>query len=250
MTRGKRTLGTVFAIAFWLVLWQLAAILVGEELFLASPLSVVNKLMELLTQKQFYAAVGFSFARISTGFFMSMLAGCLLAVLAYRFSAIETLLRPFMGIAKAAPAASFTIIFLLIVGTKNMSVPVVFIMVLPMFYSNILFGLKSVDPERFEAAEVFGMVKSDRFRFIYLPYVSPFFKSSCEIGWGMAWKAGVSAEVIAITWSSIGGKIYDSRIYLETAELFAYTFVVIAIALVLERLTVRIVGFLEYLMTK
>lgn len=254
-SRVKREGGRSFrdmalAVLFWLLVWQLAAMLIGESLFLASPIDVLKKLWELFKQEDFYSTVGFSFARIAIGFFASMLFGVVFAVFAYNFAFIETLFRPFMSIAKAAPAASFTIIFFLMVGSKNMAVPVTFIMALPVFYSNILLGLQSVEPEHFEAAEVFGMLKSDRFRFIYLPYVSPFFKSSCEIGWGMAWKAGVSAEVVAITIGSIGGKIYDAKIHLETAELFAYTFVVIAIALILERITVKLVRLAEHLMTK
>ncbi len=101
-----------------------------------------------------------------------------------------------------------------------------------------------------EAADVFGMVPGDRFRFIYLPYVAPFFASSCQVGWGMAWKAGVSAEVVAITANAIGGNIYNAKINLETAEIFAYTFVIIAVSLTLERLTAYLVRLAERAMTK
>lgn len=249
-TGGKKILGIALASAFWLAVWHLASVLVGETLFLASPGEVLASFWRLLGTRSFYETVGNSFGNIAIGFFSSLIIGCGCAVIAYKFKSFETLLIPFMGVAKSAPAASFTMVFLLMVGSKNMAVPVVFIMALPLFYSNLLAGLKSVDPERFEAAEVFGMVRNDRFRFIFLPYIAPFFASACEVGWGMAWKAGVSAEVIAITAHSIGGEIYSAKIFLETKELFAYTLVVIVISLALERLTVRLVRFAEYLMTR
>ena len=239
----------LLAIAFWLAVWHFASVLISEKLFLASPVDVLVTLAELLGTSEFYASIGYSFVRIAIGFFASLLVGCGLAVLAYKSKFAEILLRPFMGFAKSAPAAAFTLIFLLIVGSKNLAIPVVFLMVMPLFYSNLLAGLKSVNPEFFEAAAVFGMIPADRFRFIYLPYVTPHFASACEVGWGVAWKAGVSAEVIAITAGSIGGSIYNAKIHLETAEIFAYTFTIIVLSLVLEQLTIALIRFIERKLT-
>ena len=246
----KRLLPNLLAVLFWLAIWHFASVLISEKLFLASPVDVLVTLAELLGKSDFYSAIGYSFSRTAIGFFASMLIGCALAVLAYKSKFTEVLFRPFMGFAKSAPAAAFTLIFLLIVGSKNLAVPVVFLMVMPLFYSNLLAGLKSVEPEYFEAAAVFGMIPGDRFRFIYLPFVSPHFGSACELGWGVAWKAGVSAEVIAITAGSIGGSIYNAKIHLETAEIFAYTFAIIVISLLLERLTIALIRFTEHELTK
>ena len=57
---------------------------------------------------------------------------------------------------------------------------------------------------------------------------------------GLSWKAGVAAEVLANTKHSIGGNIYNAKIYIETADLFAWTAVVIVISVVLEKLMVKL----------
>ncbi|MDR0951871.1 MAG: ABC transporter permease subunit [Oscillospiraceae bacterium] len=246
---GAKRPAAVLACVFWLAVWQIASMLVGERLFLPYPGEVLATLWGLLGDSTFYSTLGFSFARLALGFFAALIMGSLLAYAAYKISFVETLLRPLMALAKAAPAATFTMLLLIFFGSRNISAPVVFIMVLPLFYSNLLTGAQSVDPELFEAAAVFGMLPTDRFRFIYLPYVTPFFLSSCEVGWGMSWKAGVSAEVIAITAGSVGGAIYDAKITLETADLFAYTLVVIIISLLLEKLTRTLICYIEKLLT-
>lgn len=249
LNNNKKILALAASIVFWLAVWEAASRIVAQRLFLASPILVLQCLYGLLGTSEFYATVGFSLLRITIGFFAAAVLGSVLAVLAYNTGFAETLLRPFMGAVKAAPVASFVVLALLMVGSKYLSALVSFLMVLPVFYTNILEGLKSVEPERFEAAAVFGMLKSDRFRFIYLPYVAPFTTSSCEIGIGIAWKSGVSAEVIGIAAGSIGEKIYDSKLYLDTAQLFAYTLVVVALSLVLELLARRLILWAEKKLT-
>lgn len=235
-SNNKKILPAILSALFWVAVWQALAMLIGEELFLASPAKVLTTLGGLMVTSQFYATVGFSLLRISVGFLLGAVLGSCLAVLAYKVKFCETLFRPLMGAVKAAPVASFVVLALLLVGSANLSALIALLMVTPVFYSNVLAGLGSVLPERFDAAAVFGMIPTDRFRFIYLPYVTPFVKSACEVGIGIAWKAGVSAEVIGIVSGSIGGKIYDAKISLDTSELLAYTLVVILISLLLEKL--------------
>ncbi len=234
--REKRILIAVASAVFWLVVWQLAAMLIKQELFLASPIAVIKCLFALMQTSQFYKIVAFSLSRILIGFLSGAVIGTALAALAYKLKLFETLFRPLMGTVKAAPVASFVVLALLAVGSKNLSALISFLMVLPVFYSNILAGLKSVEQERFEAAEVFGMLKRDRFRFIYLPYAVPHFASACHVGMGLAWKAGVSAEVIGIAVGSIGEMLYDAKLSLETDKLLAYTLVVVLLSLFLEKL--------------
>lgn len=247
--RNKGSLTAAMSILFWLVVWEIAARLVSQQLFLTSPIQVLKTLYGLLGSSEFYSTVGFSFIRISIGFLCAAVIGSVLGVLAYKLRPVETLVRPLMGAIKAAPVASFVVIALLMVGSQNLSALISFLMVLPVFYTNILTGLWSVEPERFEAADVFGMLNSDRFRFIYLPYVAPFARSACEVGIGIAWKSGVSAEVIGIASGSIGEKIYDSKLYLDTSQLFAYTLVVIAVSLILERLAILLIKCIEKKLT-
>ena len=68
----------------------------------------------------------------------------------------------------------------------------------------------------------------------------PFFMAACTTGMGLAWKAGIAAEVLAASRFSIGGQIYNAKIYIETADLFAWTAVVILMSVILEKLMVLI----------
>ncbi len=85
-------------------------------------------------------------------------------------------------------------------------------------------------------AEVFCISRLRVLRFIYLPQIMPFFISACSVSLGLAWKAGVAAEVIGIPKGSVGEQLQQAKVYLDTPDLFAWTFVIVVISIVFEKL--------------
>ena len=70
----------ILAVFFWIAIWQFASMYLKQEILLASPVSVVRKLFELIFSGNFWQSVGFSFVRIVTGFLLAVLLGIFLAV--------------------------------------------------------------------------------------------------------------------------------------------------------------------------
>ena len=73
-------------------------------------------------------------------------------------------------------------------------------------------------------------------RRVFAPSVGPHFLSACQTCLGLAWKSGVAAEVLTVPLRSIGRELYESKLYLETVDLFAWTAVVVLCSLALEKL--------------
>ena len=71
---------------------------------------------------------------------------------------------------------------------------------------------------------------------IYIPAVMPFFISAYSVGLGFAWKSAIAAEVICLPRLAIGRQLHNAKIYLETADLFAWTITVIILSIFLEKL--------------
>ena len=66
--------------------------------------------------------------------------------------------------------------------------------------------------------------------------VLPFLLAGCATSLGMSWKAGVAAEVIGVVAGSLGERLYDAKIYIQTADLLAWTVVIVALSALFERL--------------
>lgn len=225
-----------------LLVWQLTAIVVNNRLLLVGPLQVAVRLLKLMPTSQFWHAVGFTFSRISFGFCLAFLIASVFAGAAAKWPLAEILLRPYMLAVRTVPVASFIVIALLWLSGKRLSIFISFLMVLPVLYSNILQGLRSEDRMLLEMAQIFRMPFWYRLRGITLPALRPFLISGCKSALGLCWKAGVAAEVIGVTGGSIGGMLYDAKVYLEIADLFAWTLVIVAVSSLFERLVLWILG--------
>lgn len=232
----------LWAVVFWLAVWQGCALLVGEGLLLPGPIDAAVSLALLMGSITFWQAAWYSAARILGGFFLAAAAGVLCAGCSCAFQAVRELLRPLVDVVKAVPVASFILLALMCVPARKLSLLISFLIVFPTVYGNVLEGSGRVDPDLLEMARVFHVPPARRIRSIYLPQVMPYFRSACSLSLGLCWKAGVAAEIIGLPAGSVGERLYTAKIYFETPELFAWTAVVVALSALSERL---ILGLLD-----
>lgn len=235
MQNENNCIKKVLIVFFWLFLWHLLAKWVDNAILLATPAEALGALFALLPKAQFWQSVAGSFVRIGAGIFLGFAAAVLLGVLSSRFSLLEEFLSPVMNLFKAVPVASFVVLFLIWWGSSFLAVAVCFLIVLPNIYINTLAGIKNADRQLLEMAEIFRLPPRNRFFYIYRPALKPFLLSGLRISLGMGWKSGVAAEVIGTPDFSIGGQLYLSKIYLDTAGLFAWTAVVIFLSFLFEK---------------
>ena len=240
MTRDK--LLKAAAVFAALLLWQAAALFLDQQILLVGPVDVMAEIAAQAPQLSFWLTVWFSLWRIFLGFFFALSAGVLLAALSYRFNMFRVIIWPYISVIKSTPVASVIILILIFLSSRNLSVIVSFLIVLPVVYSNILTGLSHTEKKLIEMANVFHSSLYKRIRYIYLPQLRPYLASSCAASIGMAWKSGTAAEVIGIPKGSIGERLYEAKIYLSSSELFAWTAVIIVLSIVVEKLVLWLIS--------
>ena len=239
----------LWAAAVWLTAWQLgamafAAVYPHGALLLASPLAVLARLMELLPTAAFWAAAGRSAAHIAGGFLLSCAAASALAALAWRHRRVRELLCPLVAAMKAVPVVCFIILILVLLSSRPLSPVIVTLMVFPPVYLNVLTGIAGADRQLLEMARVFRVPRRRQLWGIWLPAVLPPFRAAVSLAAGLAWKSGVAAEVIGISAGTIGEQLYAAKVYVRTADLFAWTLVIAVLAALLERLALKAVDVL------
>lgn len=231
----KEVLKKVGAALLALTFWEIAALLIHQRILLVTPVAVARRLCTIWRVEGFARAIWFSFYLIAGGFLLGLILGCLLAYLAAKHPVVETLLWPWMAMIKSVPVASFVVICLIWLSARNLSVFISFLIVIPIIYQNVLEGLRAENREMQEVATVFQLPWRKRFRYIELPKIRPFLLSACRVTTGMAWKAGIAAEIIGVPNGSIGKMLYTAKIYLDTDDLLAWTVIIVVISVVAEK---------------
>lgn len=240
-----RILLVLLTVIFWFGVWEILALIVGKTALLPSPDEVILRLFGLCKEAPFWSAVGNSIFHIMGGLLIGALAGALYAIIAYKSSLLLSFASPIIAIIKTAPVASFIILAWVWIPRGYIPMFVSFLMVMPLMWQNVYTGLKNVDPKLREVCKVFKIKGLSRIRLLYIPSVMPYFSSGFKTALGFAWKAGIAAEVLTTPQKTLGKLLYDSKIYLETVDVFALTAVVIIISFILEKFFVWLIKILE-----
>ena len=157
---------------------------------------------------------------------------------------MKALFSPVMTLVKSTPVASFIILALVWLGRGTVPVFIAALMVLPVVWANVSAGLAGIDPQLLELARVYRLPRARVLRRIAWPSVLPHLCAALRSALGLGWKAGIAAEVLTVPPYSIGKRIYEAKLYLETTELFAWTAAVVLVSLLIERLLLRLVDSL------
>jgi NitT/TauT family transport system permease protein len=198
----------------YLAVWEAASLLVGRELLLPAPLSTLTRLISLLGRWESWAITGLTLLRIMSGYVLGVVLGILLAVATARSRLMEDLLSPLRSVVKATPVTSFILLALLWLDSNLVPLFIALLMVMPMVWTDTADAIVHTDPRLIEMGKMFGLGRAKIIR-------------------------KIAAEIIALPQRSIGYRLYESKLRIETVDLFAWTLMVILLSMLLEKLLVK-----------
>ena len=237
----RKMLFRILVLAIWILVWAAISYGVGQELLVPSPFKVFVRIVQLIQTGAFWQTTAVTVARITIGFAVGAAAGVLFAVLTSISPVVHIFFKPILSIVKATPVVSF--IVLALVWIKGGQIPsfISFLMVFPIVWGNVMKGIGQTDRQLLEMAKVYHVSKAGILKKIYVNSVLPYFVPAVMTSMGLAWKAGIAAEVLSLPQFAIGTAIYNAKIYLETIDLFAWSIVVIIISVLLEKIVVTLI---------
>ena len=221
--------------AFWLAAWMLVAALVAQPLILPGPGAVVMALLRLVCDAGTWAILAGSGARILGGLALTAVCGGVLAGVSTRSRLFARLVAPALSFIKATPVACVVVLLLIWLGSARVSIAAVFLMALPGVYFSLAEGLAQADRPLEQMFRMHGVRGWRLFCAHIWREVLPFVLSCARAVIGMGWKAGVAAELIGMAVGTVGERIYQAKLLIETADLLAWTVLVVAASWACER---------------
>ncbi len=218
----RRALGVCLLLGFW----QLTC-LFFPPLVVPPIHQVLATLLRLMGEPDFWPTVGTTLLRLFTGLAIGVGIGASLGLLFGLFPKLEDVGMPLIHVLQAVPPVCWVVLALVWFGFNGR--PSIFIVVtatIPTMVINLSHGVRSVDPQLLQMAQLYRFSRRKTLRHVTLPAIRPYFSSALEIAIGGAWKLAVMGEVLT-THSGIGGAITEARLNIEPDAIIAWALLLV-----------------------
>ncbi|MGN1061171.1 MAG: ABC transporter permease subunit [Candidatus Coproplasma sp.] len=214
-------------LCMWLV-WIIAAATVKNE-YLIPPFSQsVEQFFTLFVTPFFWKAFGWTLLRTVIAFLISFAVAALCAAIAAYFKPFAAFLRPVVAVFRSLP--TMAVLLLILVWTTPRTAPIVvaFLVLFPICYSQLTQGIAEVDTELLQMVKVYKVKPSKVITKVYLSRLAPTLVAQTGANLSFGIKLIISAEVMASTYTALGGMMSEAVIYslprLAALTLFAVLF--------------------------
>jgi NitT/TauT family transport system permease protein len=217
-----------------LLTWYILALVIGKEYILPTPAKTAASLLMIIESADFWPAVMTTIYRGLLGFLISLVLGTILGMAAGFSRLVNWLMRPWVTVMRSTPVMS--VIILAIIWFESSLVPVVvtILMLFPIIYGNVVAGISNINQELLEMARMYKVKPLRIISELYVPSILPYLLAGATTAMGIAWKAIIAAEILSQPNRAIGTDLMIAKINFATAQVFAWTVVVIIISFVFE----------------
>ena len=213
-------------VAAWAALsWRYGAFV------LPSPLSVLYGLGDILRSGEIWRHTGASLARIAVGFGGAVVTAVLLGLLAFVSRLARGVVADALAVLNSTSVFVWIVISIIWFGLSNWAP----IFTTFMITLNIVEGVAGVDRRLLEMGDVYRLSGWRKFRAIVVPSTLPYLVAGMKVGFGLALKVSVVAEIFGVT-SGIGYVMNYSREILATQMVFVWAIVMILVMTATDKL--------------
>lgn len=223
-----------------LIIWKIFALVIGAEVILPAPETVLKSLFTIITEKQFLKRISYTLLRGVLGFLISFALGLIIGVLAGIFNTFRRIVAPVISIIRSTPVMAIILLALIWFNVNYVPIFVAFLMGFPIICGNMIEGITTVDKNLLEMAKTYNISIKKQILHIYIPSTVPFIIASASLSLGVIWKVVVAAEVLSQPKWGVGTSLNEAKAFLITEEVFAWTVIAILLSALSELIFSRI----------
>jgi ABC-type nitrate/sulfonate/bicarbonate transport system permease component len=201
-------------LAFW---WMLALYFQGQNFYyLPTPPEVLDALvqswtMDPATRLSLAANIYASLVRFLLGFLLALGLAVPLGLIIGYSSYANALALPVVELLRPIPPIAWVPFLLLAASFFWGPILTIFIGVFFPVLSNVIFGVRSVDPLIIDAAKTQGANRWQVFSKVVFPSSIPYMMTGVKIGLGVGWMCIVAAEMLAAQGGGVGAIIVGGQ---------------------------------------
>ena len=232
----KKTGITILSIFVLFLIWQIGAIAVDSALLLPAPKAVLIAFGKIFLESDSLTVILFTVLRLLLGLLFAAIPGILFGVVAGFNKNFATFLNPIVTVLRTIPVIALTVILLIVAGNKLTPYYITFFMLFPLIYQGVYGAITNLDKELIDVYKLENNNFLTGLTHCYLPLISKDISTALLQSLGLGLKVMIMAEFLAQTDNSIGKAISFARVNLAYDEIFAWTLLLIIIAVLFELL--------------
>ena len=228
-------LPSLVVLAVVLVVWEAVARRYGAYV-MPSPRAVARGLVTVVLTGEVWTHAGASLFRIAIGFGSALVVAVLMGLASFLWRSARIAVADVVTVLNSTSVFVWIVVSLIWFGLTNMApIFTTFMITLPVVAANVVEGVATVDRRLLEMGQVYRLSGWEKFRSIVIPSTIPHLVAGMKVGFGLALKVSVVAEIFGVT-SGIGYIMNYSRETLATQMVFVWALVMVAIMLVADKL--------------
>lgn len=217
------------------VLWHLSVGTLFSPQLVATPGDTVAMAWDMLKSGELLRHVGVSLSRVLVGFIAGCVLGVVFGALIGRFRLVRELTDPIIELTRPISPIALLPLAMLWFGigefTKYFLITYATVVVVLI---NTVAGVSRTPPTRIRAARCLGANDLQLFLKVILPSAVPFILTGMRVALGFSFMAVVAAELVGAR-EGIGFLIMNSRMLLQTDQLFVGLFSLGVVGAIIDR---------------
>lgn len=209
-------------------------------LVLTSPSKIWSVLQSWSTGSLFWTDLRVTLIEAALGFLLGTVLAVIVVAIVVATPLLDRFLRPFLAVLNALPKVVLAPLFLVWFGI-NTRAKVYFVASVIFFvvFYGVEKGLKSIDRQFLDNTKALGATKRQLVRNVYLPAIATWICSSLRLSVAFALLAAVFSEFLGAS-EGVGRRISNGQQLLHNDEVMAGIFVIAVVALIADRLLLRV----------
>lgn len=216
--------------AFILLVWKIASLYLNSDYILPPPEKTILSLFELFTSTGFLLVVGSTIWRSLIGFVSAAFFGIALGIWAEISPSFKALLNPILVVVRSIPIIAITLLALIWFSPEGVPLFIGFLTMFPIICTNVIEGVRSVDSDLVEMADLYRVSRLRKLRELYVPSISPFIFSGLSTMAGIGWRAIIVGEVLSLPEYGIGTLMHSAQTFLNVDVLIAWTLIAVLLS--------------------
>jgi NitT/TauT family transport system permease protein len=213
-----------------LVIWKLLSIKFDSDFILPSPEKTFLTTINLFGDINFLSVVGSTVFRGILGFIISAILGVGLGVIAGISPNFNAFLKPILVVIRSTPIIALILLALIWLSPGSVPVFIAMLTMFPFICTNVIDGIKNVDPDLIEMASFYRIGKRRIIMELYIPAILPFIISGASSAIGFGWRAIITGEVLSQPEFGIGTLMQAAQTFLNVDAVIAWTIVAVIIS--------------------